>query len=225
MHITCTSAFCALNLCMQEQCLDKLWTMKSGMNPSTTIDPSKCRGVLLELSKRIGSRWTFLARFLGLSESTIQRLKGPNGEEHKFFEECCHNMLQEWIRTSPSEATWGHLSTALVRIMRADLVDVISRYFRGQEVALQYTEKSIRKEDITILSFVANHVSSSWSDLAKQLNVTAHIDRGLCDEDKCLDVLMTWLHRVQAPCFKMLYIALEKIGFGHVITLLEQIMQ
>lgn len=214
---------------MQEQCLDKLWIMKSGMNSSTTIDPSKCRVVLSELSKRIGSRWTFLARFLGLSESTIERLKGPNGEEHKFFEECCHNMLREWIRTSPSEATWGRLSTALVRIMRADLVDVISLYFQGQEVALQYVEKSIRKEDISTLSFVANHVSSSWSDLAKKLNVKTPIDRGahsgLCDEDQCLDVLMTWLDMVQAPCFKMLYKALEEIGFGHVIALLEQRMQ
>ena len=92
-------------------CLDKLWIVTGGMNASTAIDASKCRGVLMELSKRIGSKWTFLTRFLGLSETTILQLKGPNGDEHKLVEECCHKMLLEWIRRSPSEATWGHLST------------------------------------------------------------------------------------------------------------------
>lgn len=210
--------------------MDKLWIMKGGMNASTAIDANKCRGVLMELSKRIGSKWTFLARFLGLSETTILELKGPNGDEHKLVEECCHKMLREWICKSRSEATWGRLSTSLVRIMRADLVDVISGFFQGRVVALQCTEKSIRKEDISTLSFVANHVSSSWPDLAKQLNVRADVDHGapasVCDEDQCLDILMAWLDMfAEPPCFRMLYKALEEIGFGHVITLLEQRMQ
>ena len=139
-------------------------------------------------------------------------------------------MLREWIRQSPSEATWGCLSSALIRIMRADLVDVISEFFQGRLVALQSKEKSIKKEDISTLAFVANQVSSSWPDLAKQLNVRGHIDHGaaasVCDEDQCLTVLMTWLGAfAEAPCFKMLYKALEEIGFGHVIPLLEQRMQ
>ena len=111
--------------------------------------------------------------------------------------------------------------------MRTDLVDVISVFFQGQVVALQCTEKSIRKEDIATLSFVANHVSGPWSDLAKQLNVRADIDYGapasVCDEDQCLDILMAWLDMfAEAPCFRMLYKALEEIGFGHVITLLNR---
>ena len=97
-------------------------------------------------------------------------------------------------------------------------------------MALQCTEKSIRKEDIATLSFVANHVSSSWSDLAKQLNVRADIDHGaaasVCDEDQCLNIPMAWLDTfAEASCFRMLYKALEEIGFGHVITLLELRMQ
>lgn len=204
--------------------------MKGSLNSSTPIDPKRCRDVLFDLSKRIGSKWTFLARFLGLSEETILDLKGRNEDEHQLVEECCHKMLLAWILKSPSEATWGRLSTSLVRIMRADLVDVISRYFQGKVVAIQSAENPIRKDDFSNLSFVANHVSSSWPDLAKQLSVRADFDRGalatVCDEDRCLDVLMAWLGSFEeAPCFKLLYKELEEIGFGHVVTLLEQKMQ
>ena len=181
--------------------------------------------MLLDLSKRIGSKWTFLARFLGLPEDTILQLK----DEHEFVEECCYGMLLQWIHRSPSEATWGRLSTSLVRIMRADLVDVISEYFQGRVVAIQSAEKTIKKDDISNLSFVANHVSSSWSNLAKHLNVTnfgQDTPATVCDEDRCLDILMAWLDTFdEAPCFKLLYKALEEIGFGHVVTLLEQKMQ
>ena len=211
---------------MQEKSLAKLWE-QPGNNYSSQVIGSFADHykLLMEIARKIGTKWSFLARYFGITEEDISAIKLKASS----IDERSSQMLKHWISQNPQKATWGRLCNGLVRILRGDIVDDISQYLygTGRHNILQYAEKSLATSNIQILAFVANQVASCWEPLAEELGVSVHLSPLVtCDEDACIAVLCQWLNNShQPPLYRQLYNALEKIGCGHIIALVEEQLQ
>jgi ankyrin repeat protein len=206
-----------------EKALNKLRELDKGMQLNQPIYSfENHRKVLTKVAAKVGTKWSFLARYFGMEEDTIKTFKTRSSN---IGERSCQ-MLRFWIKENVETATWGVLCDNLVRILRGDIADVISQYLFGNRdhSILQYAGKNVGS-NIDILMFVANQVGSYWERLATELGVTVR-QTATCDEDLCITVLCEWINASHQPrLYCQLYDALENIELGDSIALIEEELQ
>ena len=162
-------------------------------------------------------RWKDIARELGLSEQTIERINNAHQGNPEF---CCKQMIEECLIGKEVKLNWQSLTEALRRLHMEDLVDMIGEYWgklmkifigllshliffaTGHHVRVQtmlHDDKlTFTSIDATAQQQLAVIVEPHWKHLAPYINPSA--STGPESVKPVIDHLQRWRERMH-PTF------------------------
>ena len=174
--------------------------------------------LLRKIARAVDSRWTILARRLGVTEDIIEDIKSRSFTPP----ERCSALLK---RLSFGECTWSNLQVALCQIGHCDLVTTIAEEISGssQEACPQWQDSTeeptidlLDSKHLQLLAEMSQAMKSFWRPFCESQGLRHNDAETLSDTDKAFDLLIQWVKGQRRPTFQNLIEALREINLGYV---------